>query len=273
MQNTASDVTNLDRLRNRAISQPPTPDLLENQPVFGEGEVKRASIALDHIVNRVVTLGAYYTYSDSVVDVPDYPPRSHPQGAKIPYIPRNQVNLGTVLAPGWHSLLSVYAIYRSERFADEFNQAFLALPASWDAQVNFYIESPDKRWSVEAYATNLLKKPHVSDVLGAVVAMKGASTHVVAPDGQACLSENGTIGLGTSGSGDTLAGIVAGLLARGASPYSATVWAVYMHGEAGRRLTERYGTFGLLAREIPGEIPAIMSELSLADGRSSRSSR
>ena len=113
----------------------------------------------------------------------------------------------------------------------------------------------------------------VADTLGAVVAMKGASTHVVAPDGQACLSENGTIGLGTSGSGDTLAGIVAGLLARGASPYSATVWAVYMHGEAGRRLTERYGTFGLLAREIPGEIPAIMSELSLADGRSSRSSR
>jgi hydroxyethylthiazole kinase-like uncharacterized protein yjeF len=98
--------------------------------------------------------------------------------------------------------------------------------------------------------------------LQAVVAMKGASTHVVAPDGQAWLSENGSIGLATSGSGDTLAGILAGLLARGTQPALAAIWAVYMHGEAGRRLAKRNGTFGLLAREIPGEIPSIMQELS-----------
>ena len=172
VQNTASDVTNLDRLRNRAIAPPPTPDLLEAQPVFGEGEVKRATLALDRIVNSVVTLRAYYTYSDSVVTGPNYPPRVVPPGARIPYIPRNQVNLGAVLSPGWHSQLSVYAVYRSERFTDQYNQAFLALPASWDAQVDFYIESPDKRWSVEAYANNLLKKPHVSDVLGAIVSYR-----------------------------------------------------------------------------------------------------
>jgi hypothetical protein len=35
-----------------------------------------------------------------------------------------------------------------------------------------------------------------------------------------------------------------------------------MHGEAGRRLAEQYGTFGLLAREIPGKIPSIMNDLS-----------
>lgn len=98
--------------------------------------------------------------------------------------------------------------------------------------------------------------------LQAVTAMKGASTHIVAPDGEAWLSENGSIGLATSGSGDTLAGILAGLLARGTDPALATIWAVYMHGEAGRRLAERNGTFGLLAREIPGEIPSIMQELS-----------
>jgi hydroxyethylthiazole kinase-like uncharacterized protein yjeF len=98
--------------------------------------------------------------------------------------------------------------------------------------------------------------------LRAVVAMKGASTHVVSPDGEAWLSDNGSIGLATSGSGDTLAGILVGLLARGTRPALATIWAVYMHGEAGRRLAKRYGTFGLLAREIPGEIPNIMQELS-----------
>jgi ADP-dependent NAD(P)H-hydrate dehydratase len=98
--------------------------------------------------------------------------------------------------------------------------------------------------------------------LQAVVAMKGASTHIVSPQGEAWLSQNGSIGLATSGSGDTLAGILAGLLARGTDPALATIWAVFMHGEAGRRLAKRNGTFGLLAREIPGEIPSIMQELS-----------
>jgi ADP-dependent NAD(P)H-hydrate dehydratase len=98
--------------------------------------------------------------------------------------------------------------------------------------------------------------------LSAVVAMKGAETYVVAENGQAWLSRNGCIGLATSGSGDTLAGIVAGLLARGTEVSLATAWAVYMHGQAGRNLTARHGAFGLLAREIPGELPAIMRELA-----------
>ena len=46
----------------------------------------------------------------------------------------------------------------------------------------------------------------------------------------------GHVGLATSGSGDTLAGIIAGLLARGASPLQAALWGVYLHGEAGNRL-------------------------------------
>jgi ADP-dependent NAD(P)H-hydrate dehydratase len=96
--------------------------------------------------------------------------------------------------------------------------------------------------------------------LQAVVAMKGASTHVVSPQGEALLNHHGTIGLATSGSGDTLAGILTGLIARGAAPFLATAWAVYMHAEAGRRLAARIGPLGLLAREIPGEIPAIMRE-------------
>lgn len=98
--------------------------------------------------------------------------------------------------------------------------------------------------------------------LQAVVAMKGASTHIVSPNGEAWLCDHGSIALATSGSGDTLAGILTGLLARGATPTLATLWAVYLHGEAGRRLAGRNGTFGLLAREIPGEIPGIMQELT-----------
>ena len=54
--------------------------------------------------------------------------------------------------------------------------------------------------------------------LGCVVVMKGARTHVVAPDGAAWLFDGGTVGLATSGTGDTLAGIITALLARGAAP-------------------------------------------------------
>ena len=103
-----------------------------------------------------------------------------------------------------------------------------------------------------------------SSALQAVVALKGPKTYIVSPDGEAWLSENGSIGLATSGSGDTLAGILTGLVARGASPAVATVWAVYMHGEAGRRLANNIGALGLLAREIPGVIPQIMQELGNA---------
>jgi ADP-dependent NAD(P)H-hydrate dehydratase len=97
----------------------------------------------------------------------------------------------------------------------------------------------------------------------AVIALKSEITYVVSPEAEALRHDGGTIGLATSGSGDTLAGILAGLLARRASPFDATAWAVYLHAQAGRRLADRYGPLGLLAREIPGEIPAIMNELTV----------
>jgi ADP-dependent NAD(P)H-hydrate dehydratase len=74
--------------------------------------------------------------------------------------------------------------------------------------------------------------------------------------------EHGPAALGTSGSGDVLAGIMAGLAARGAEPILATAWAVYLHGNAGRRWVERNGQLGLLAREIADEIPRLMHSLA-----------
>ncbi|UFN49469.1 NAD(P)H-hydrate dehydratase [Roseomonas sp. OT10] len=102
--------------------------------------------------------------------------------------------------------------------------------------------------------------------LQAVVAMKGGRTFVVTPQGEAWICEHGCVGLGTSGSGDTLAGIVAGLLARGAAPAVATLWGVWLHAEAGQRLSRRHGPVGFLAREIPGEVPAIMAGLAKTPG-------
>lgn len=100
-----------------------------------------------------------------------------------------------------------------------------------------------------------------ASLTGMVVVMKGSCTHIVDPDGQTSVCRHGNVGLATSGSGDTLAGIIVGLLARGASPLLAAQWAVFLHAEAGQRLKNKFGLLGFLAREIPLEIPAIMEEV------------
>ena len=96
----------------------------------------------------------------------------------------------------------------------------------------------------------------------AVVVLKGGSSHIVTPQGEAWAFTQGGVGLATSGSGDTLAGIVVGLLARGATPLQAALWAVYAHGEAGNRLTRAHGSVGFLARELLAEIPRVIADLS-----------
>jgi hydroxyethylthiazole kinase-like uncharacterized protein yjeF len=94
---------------------------------------------------------------------------------------------------------------------------------------------------------------------GAVVALKGAVTHVAAPDGRVLRHTGGAIGLATSGSGDVLAGIVGGLLARGADPLTAMAWGVVVHARAGAALSRRIGVVGFLARELLDEIPALLA--------------
>jgi hydroxyethylthiazole kinase-like uncharacterized protein yjeF len=103
-----------------------------------------------------------------------------------------------------------------------------------------------------------------AEVFGAVVALKGPETTLVAPDGRVFRYSGGRVGLATSGSGDVLGGIVVGLLARGADPLHAAAWGVYLHGEAGNVLARRYGSVGFLARELPGEVPLILHHASSA---------
>jgi hydroxyethylthiazole kinase-like uncharacterized protein yjeF len=101
----------------------------------------------------------------------------------------------------------------------------------------------------------------VAGELQAVIVLKGPATLVVSPDGAAWRHEGGLAGLATSGSGDVLAGIIAGLMARGCAPAQAAVWGVAAHAKAGGRLSERIGRLGFLARELLDEIAPVLSEL------------
>jgi ADP-dependent NAD(P)H-hydrate dehydratase len=91
-----------------------------------------------------------------------------------------------------------------------------------------------------------------------VVLAKGVTSHVVHPDGRCWTYSGGAPGLGVSGSGDVLAGIVGGLLSRGANPLAALLWGVWLHGEAGAALAKKVAPIGFLAREIADEIPALL---------------
>ena len=91
-----------------------------------------------------------------------------------------------------------------------------------------------------------------------VVLVKGVASHLVTADGQVWTYEGGAPGLGVSGSGDVLAGIVGGLISRGAEPLNALLWAVWLHGEAGAALAKKIGPIGFLAREISDEVPALL---------------
>jgi ADP-dependent NAD(P)H-hydrate dehydratase len=93
---------------------------------------------------------------------------------------------------------------------------------------------------------------------GAVVSCGGV---IAAPDGRVWASGTGTAGLGTSGSGDVLAGAIVGLCARGADPAQAAIWATYAHGAAGDRLAVRVGPLGYVASELVTELPRVLVEI------------
>lgn len=93
---------------------------------------------------------------------------------------------------------------------------------------------------------------------GSIVMLKGSTSLIADRDGTLFAYAGGGVGLATGGSGDVLAGIVAGLAARGASPLDAALWAVWLHGEAGRRCAEQIGPLGFLARELLAHVPGLM---------------
>jgi hydroxyethylthiazole kinase-like uncharacterized protein yjeF len=96
---------------------------------------------------------------------------------------------------------------------------------------------------------------------GTVVVLKGAHTVVAHPDGRLSEDPHEVPALATGGTGDVLSGIIGGLIAQGSDPFTAAVTGVYIHGAAGRRISERLGDSGLLAGDLLPEIPLVMNVL------------
>lgn len=97
---------------------------------------------------------------------------------------------------------------------------------------------------------------------GQVVVLKGAHTVIATPDGKVASSPFANAALATAGSGDVLAGTVGSLMAQRVAPFDAARLAVWLHGKAGERVSERLGDSGLLASDLPYEIAVARHELA-----------
>ncbi|MGQ9549473.1 MAG: NAD(P)H-hydrate dehydratase [Roseiflexus sp.] len=95
-----------------------------------------------------------------------------------------------------------------------------------------------------------------------VVVLKGATTVIADPEGRVRVNDGGNPALATAGTGDVLAGAIAGLLAQGLTPFDAATLGVYLHSAAGCLVRDEFGDMGALAGDLLPRLPLAIRRLT-----------
>jgi hydroxyethylthiazole kinase-like uncharacterized protein yjeF len=140
----------------------------------------------------------------------------------------------TLLAPMTHGLTDRDVM---TPHVGEFRRAFPGISSASDDRI-------DAARAAAAYAR-------------CVVLLKGPDTVVAAPDGRAVVNTVGTPFLATAGSGDVLAGLIAGLIAQGMESFDAACAGAWLHGKVGEKLGP-----GLIAEDLPEFLPNLLNGLA-----------
>jgi NAD(P)H-hydrate epimerase len=93
------------------------------------------------------------------------------------------------------------------------------------------------------------------------IVLKGAYTVIASSDGRAMVSPFANPGLASAGTGDVLAGVIAGLVAQGVPLFEAAVGGVYLHGKAGEMVKAKLGDAGMVASDLAPALPLVIKQL------------
>ncbi len=94
-----------------------------------------------------------------------------------------------------------------------------------------------------------------------IVVLKGAFTIIAEPSGRARVSDAANAGLASAGTGDVLAGAIAGLAGQGIPPFDAASLGVYLHAAAGELVKDELGDTGMLASDLLPVLPKVIKGL------------
>lgn len=113
----------------------------------------------------------------------------------------------------------------------------------------------------DVQADRLALARRYADKWGVIVLLKGSPSIVVAPDGRARINAYTNPGLATGGTGDLLAGVIAGFVAQGVEPYDAACLGLFVGSLAGELVRQEMGSAGMLASDVAHALPRAMRDL------------